>query len=233
MFSEGYTATSGEQLQRRELADEAIRLTRMTRALMPDDGEVAGLLALMLLTQARSRAREGPDGMLIPLAEQDRGGWDRPLLEEGIELIQETMSSSRLGAYQLQAAIAAVHAEAPTATDTDWPQILKLYDLLQALAPSPVVTLNRAVAVAMVDGPSAGLSQLDALLGDRRLGEHHRLASVRAHLQEMAGDTRAARVGYEAAARRTTSIAERRYLQSRADRLRGDVEDAPAAPTRG
>jgi RNA polymerase sigma factor (sigma-70 family) len=233
MFSEGYTATSGEQLQRRELADEAIRLTRMTRVLMPDDGEVAGLLALMLLTQARSGAREGPDGMLIPLAEQDRGGWDRPLLEEGIELIQETMSSSRLGAYQLQAAIAAVHAEAPTATDTDWPQILKLYDLLHAMAPSPVVTLNRAVAVAMVDGPVAGLSQLDALSGDRRLGEHHRLASVRAHLQEMAGDTGAARVGYEAAARRTTSIAERRYLQSRADRLRGDVENAPAAPTKG
>jgi RNA polymerase sigma factor (sigma-70 family) len=233
MFSEGYTATSGEQLQRRELADEAIRLTRMTRALMPDDGEVAGLLALMLLTQARSGAREGPDGMLIPLAEQDRGGWDRPLLEEGIELIQETMASSRLGAYQLQAAIAAVHAEAPTATDTDWPQILKLYDLLQALAPSPVVTLNRAVAVAMVDGPVAGLSQLDALSGDRRLGEHHRLGSVRAHLQEMAGDTRAARVGYEAAARSTTSIAERRYLQSRADRLRGDVENAPPAPTKG
>ena len=233
MFSEGYTATSGEQLQRRELADEAIRLTRMTRALVPDDGEVAGLLALMLLTQARSGAREGPDGMLIPLAEQDRRCWDRPLLEEGLELIRETMSSSRLGAYQLQGAIAAVHAEAPRATDTDWPQILKLYDLLQALAPSPVVTLNRAVAVAMVDGPLAGLSELDALSSDRRVGEHHRLASVRAHLQEMAGDTGAAQVGYEAAARRTTSIAERRYLQSRADRLRGDVENAPAAPTRG
>ena len=165
----------------------------MTRALVPDDGEVGGLLALMLLTQARSGTREGPDGMLIPLAEQDRRCWDRPLLEEGIELIQETMSSSRLGAYQLQAAIAAVGAaEAATATDTDWPQILKLYDLLQALAPSPVVALNRAVAVAMVDGPVAGLSQLDALSGDRRLSEHHRLASVRAHLQEMAGDTRAA-----------------------------------------
>ncbi|HEY6886178.1 MAG TPA: sigma-70 family RNA polymerase sigma factor, partial [Solirubrobacter sp.] len=197
IFNEGYTATSGERLQRRELAHEAIRLTRMTRALLPDDGEVAGLLALMLLTQARSAARDRPDGTLVPLAEQDRGRWDRELLDEGVQLLQETLSSSPLGPYQLQAAIAAVHAEAPTSAETDWPQVLKLYDLLNALAPSPVVTLNRAVAVAMVDGPRAGLDELDALDGDRRLAQHHRLASVRAHLHEMAGDKEAALAEYE------------------------------------
>jgi RNA polymerase sigma factor (sigma-70 family) len=233
MFNEGYTATSGEQLQRRELAREAIRLTRMTRALLPDDGEVAGLLALMLLTQARSDARESFDGMLIPLAEQDRRRWDGALVEEGVGLIEETLSRARLGAYQLQAAIAAVHAEATTAADTDWPQVLKLYDLLHALAPSPVVTLNRAVALAMVDGPHAGLGSLAALASDRRLAEHHRLASVRAHLQEMAGDTQAALAGYEDAARRTGSMPEQRYLQARAQRLRGDVENSPTAPTVG
>jgi RNA polymerase sigma factor (sigma-70 family) len=233
MFNEGYTATSGERLQRRELASEAIRLTRMTRALLPDDGEVAGLLALMLLTQARSGARESSDGALIPLAEQDRLSWDRELLEEGVQLIQESLSRARLGIYQLQAAIAAVHAEAATTADTDWRQILKLYDLLQALAPSPVVTLNRAVALAMVDGPLAGLASLDTLVGDDHLAEHHRLASVRAHLQEMAGDTEAATAGYEDAARRTASIPEQRYLQAQAERLRGDVENPPAAPTSG
>jgi RNA polymerase sigma factor (sigma-70 family) len=233
MFNEGYTATSGEQLQRRELALEAIRLTRMTRALLPDDGEVAGLLALMLLTQARSGARDGGDGTLVPLAEQDRGSWDRALLEEGLQLIRETLSRGRLGAYQLQAAIAAVHAEAATAADTDWPQVLELYDLLDALAPSPVVTLNRAVAVAMVDGPRAALAGLDALGRDRRFAEHHRLASVRAHLHEMAGDTHAALTGYEEAARRTASIPERRFLQAQAERLRGDVENPPTASTSG
>ncbi len=216
IFNEGYTATSGARLQRRELAREAIRLTRMARALLPEDGEVAGLLALMLLTQARSGARDRPDGTLIPLAEQDRLSWDGALLEEGTQLIQRTLSHAPLGPYQLQAAIAAVHAEAPTVDETDWPQVLKLYDLLHALAPSPVVTLNRAVAVAMVDGPRAGLADLDALDGDRRLASHHRLASVRAHLHEMAGDTQAALAGYEDAARRTTSIPEQRYLQAQA-----------------
>ncbi len=233
MFNEGYTATSGERLQRRELAREAIRLTRMVHALMPGDGEVAGLLALMLLTQARSGARERPDGTLIPLAEQDRLSWDGALLEKGVQLIQETLSRAPLGPYQLQAAIAAVHAEAPTAGHTDWPQVLKLYDLLHALAPSPVVTLNRAVAVAMVDGPRAGLADLDALDGDRRLASQHRLASVRAHLHEMAGDTQAAVAGYEDAARRTTSIPEQRYLRAHAERLRVDVENPPTAPTTG
>ena len=233
MFNEGYTATSGEQLQRRELAHEAIRLTRMTRALLPDDGEVAGLLALMLLTQSRSAARESSDGALIPLAEQDRRHWDRALLDEGVALVEDTLSRARLGVYQLQAAIAAVHAEATTAADTDWPQVLKLYDLLDALAPSPVVSLNRAVAVAMVDGPRAGLAHLDALAGDRRLADHHRLASVRAHLQEMAGDNGAALAGYRDAARRATSIPEQRYLQAQAERLRSDVENPSTAPTIG
>jgi RNA polymerase sigma factor (sigma-70 family) len=205
IFNEGYTATSGERLQRRDLAREAIRLTRMTHALLPQDGEVAGLLALMLLTHARSGARERSDGTLVPLAEQDRRSWDGELLQEGTELIQQTLSRAPLGPYQLQAAIAAVHAEAPTAADTDWPQVLKLYDLLDALAPSPVVALNRAVAVAMVDGPRAGLGDLAALDGDGRLALHHRLASVRAHLHEMAGDKQAALAGYEEAARRTTA----------------------------
>jgi RNA polymerase sigma factor (sigma-70 family) len=233
MFNEGYTATSGERLQRRELAREAIRLTRMAHALLPGEGEVAGLLALMLLTEARSGARESPDGTLIPLAEQDRLSWDGALLEEGVRLIQETLSRAPLGPYQLQAAIAAVHAEAPTAVDTDWPQVLKLYDLLHALAPSPVVTLNRAVAVAMVDGPCAGLASLDVLSGDRCLASRHRLASVRAHLHEMVGDTQAAMAGYEDAARRTRSIPEQRYLRAQAERLHGDVENQPTAPTTG
>jgi RNA polymerase sigma factor (sigma-70 family) len=234
MFNEGYTATSGEQLQRRELAGEAIRLTRMLRRLLPDDGEIGGLLALMLLTQARSGARERSDGMLIPLAEQDRRSWDRDLLEEGVQLVRETLSQARLGPYQLQAAIAAVHAEAATAADTDWPQVLELYDLLAVVAPSPVVTLNRAVAVAMVHGPRAGLATLDELAGDRRLADHHRLISVRAHLQEMAGDTHAALSGYDDAARRTASIPEQRYLEAQAQRLRGgDVENSTTAPTIG
>jgi RNA polymerase sigma factor (sigma-70 family) len=233
IFNEGYTATSGERLQRRELTGEAIRLTRMTHALVPADGEVAGLLALMLLTQARSGARENPDGMLIPLAEQDRLRWDAALLKEGVQRTRQTLSRGTVGPYRLQAAIAAVHAEAATAPDTDWVQVLELYNLLHALAPSPVVALNRAVAVAMVDGPRAGLAALGVVSGDRRLVSHHRLASVRAHLLELAGDTRGALAGYEEAARRTTSIPEQRYLRARAHRLHAHVEKAPAAPTVG
>jgi predicted RNA polymerase sigma factor len=233
IFNEGWAAGSGDRLVRGELCVEAIRLGRLLHGLMPDDPEVAGLLALMLLTQSRSAARESSDGALIPLAEQDRHSWDRALVGEGVALVEDALSRARLGAYQLQAAIAAVHAEATTAADTDWPQVLKLYDLLEALAPSPVVSLNRAVAVAMVEGPRAGLAHLDALAGDRRLADHHRLASVRAHLQEMAGDTQSALAGYRDAARRATSIPEQRYLEAQAERLRGDVENPSTAPTIG
>ena len=219
IFNEGYTATSGSDLQRPDLTAEAIRLTREVHRLLPDDGEVEGLLALMLLTDARRAARTGPGGELIPLAEQDRGLWNRAAIEEGAALVSDALSRAPLGPYQLQAAIAAVHAEAQRADDTDWPQIAKLYELLAASWPSPVVTLNRAVAVAMVDGPTAGLDMLEALDGDDRMTEQHRLVAVRAHLLEMAGDTEAARAGYRAAARRTASLPEQRYLEGRAARL--------------
>jgi RNA polymerase sigma factor (sigma-70 family) len=219
IFNEGYTATSGFDLQRPDLTAEAIRLTREVHRLLPDDGEVAGLLALMLLTDARRAARTGPGGDLIPLAEQDRGLWNGAAIEEGAALVTDALSRAPLGPYQLQAAIAAVHAEAHRAEDTDWPQIAKLYELLAASWPSPVVTLNQAVAVAMVDGPRAALDMLEALDGDDRMSEHHRLAAVRAHLLEMAGDTEAARAGYRAAARRTASVPEQRYLEARAARL--------------
>ncbi len=219
IFNEGYTATSGPELQRVELATEAIRLARAVRLLLPEDGEVAGLLALMLLTDARRAARARPDGTLIPLAEQDRGSWDRDAIDEGVTLITETLAKAPVGPYQLQAAIAAVHAEAPNADETDWPQILGLYQILERLAPNPMVTLNHAVALAMVEGPQAGLDRLASLDGDNRVAKHHRLDAVRAHLHEMAGDHAAAREAYRAAARRTTSIPERRYLESRAARL--------------
>ncbi|WP_327581167.1 sigma-70 family RNA polymerase sigma factor [Nonomuraea sp. NBC_00507] len=219
IFNEGYTATSGPELHRTELTSEAIRLARAVHRLLPGDGEVAGLLALMLLTEARRPARTGPDGRLIPLAEQDRSLWDRRLVDEGVELVTKALSTTVLGPYQLQAAIAAVHDEAPTAEETDWPQILALYGVLSGLDDNPVVKLNHAVAVAMVRGPRAGLELLDRLAADERMTRHHRLAAVRAHLLEMAGDRAAAMEGYREAARLTTSLPERHYLEDRADRL--------------
>lgn len=222
IFNEGYTASAGPNLHRTDLTGEAIRLTRAVHRLRPDDGEVAGLLALMLLTDARRPARTGPDGGLIPLAKQDRGRWDQGAIQEGGALITAALARAPLGPYQLQAAIAAVHAEAARAEETDWPQILALYALLERVAPGPMVTLNRAVAVAMARGPRAGLDLLTALDADGWLAGHHRLDAVRAHLLEMAGDAVAARASYRNAARRATSLPEQRYLESRAARLTDD-----------
>ncbi|HEX4250581.1 MAG TPA: DUF6596 domain-containing protein [Pseudonocardia sp.] len=219
IFNEGYTTSSGPELQRADLAAEAIRLTRAVHRLLPEDAEVAGLLALMLLTDARRPARTTADGALVPLAEQDRSRWHRPAIEEGVGLVEAAMSRGALGPYQLQAAIAAVHVEAARAQDTDWPQIAVLYRILERISPNPMVTLNRAIAVAMTDGPAAGLELLRALGEDRRMAEHYRLAAVRAHLLEMAGDAVAARDAYELAARRTASLPEQRYLTARAARL--------------
>ena len=219
VFNEGYTASSGARLHRSELTTEAIRLTRQLRDRLPDDGEVAGLLALMLLTDARRPARAGPDGALIPLAEQDRGVWDAEAIAEGVSLITSARSAAPIGPYQLQAAIAAVHAEAASSKDTDWKQILGLYELLRVMAPGPMRTLNRVVALAMVQGPQAGLRELDTAQAQPGLAGHHRVDAVRAHLLDVAGEPDAARRAYLLAARRTLSIPEQRYLEARAAQL--------------
>jgi RNA polymerase sigma factor (sigma-70 family) len=220
MFNEGYVATSGPHLQRRDLTADAVRLTRLLHRLLPGDSEVAGLLALLLLTEARRDARTGPGGALIPLDEQDRSAWDRDLIAEGVALITRTLAGTReLGPYQLQAAIAAVHDEAERVEETDWAQILALYRLLEGVSPNPVVALNRAVAQAMVDGPRAGLAALEELGRDERMARHHRLHAVRAHLLELAGEPGPARESYRTAARYATSVPEKRYLERRAAAL--------------
>ncbi len=219
IFNEGYVASAGPQAQRLDLSHEAIRLTRALHDLLPLDGEVAGLLALMLLTDARRAARTGPDEELIPLTKQNRSLWDRKEISEGIALITATLSKGSIGAYQLQAAIAAVHDEAALAEDTDWPQVLALYGLLKRMSDNPMVALNHAVAAAMVHGPSAGLDLLETLDQDGRLAGHHRLDAVRAHLLEMAGQPEAAIVHYRLAAARTSSLPERNYLLTQAARL--------------
>ena len=219
IFNEGYVSSIGPQLQRLDLAREAIRLTRCMKNLLPEIAEVAGLLALMLLTHARRVARTGPDEELIPLTKQDRNLWDRAEITEGIELLSAALSKGSLGLYQLQAAIAAVHDEAARAEDTDWPQILALYELLKRVSPSPMVTLNHAIAAAMVHGPAKGLELLSTLDRDSRLAGHYRLHAVRAHLLEMTGDYEGAIRNYRIAAARTTSIPERNYLMAQAAQL--------------
>ena len=217
IFNEGYTSSIGPALHRSELSGEAIRLMRGLHHALPEDGEVAGLLALMLLTDARRPARSGPEGELIPLAQQDRSLWDRRLAREGVILITEALGRGAVGEYQLQAAIAAVHDEAVRAEDTDWQQILTLYGLLERMSGNPMVALNRAVAAAMVHGPASGLQLLESL--EQPLGGHYRIDAVRAHLLEMEGDEDAAAAHYRAAASRTTSIPEQHYLTLQAARL--------------
>jgi RNA polymerase sigma factor (sigma-70 family) len=220
IFNEGYTVSSGGDLHRADLANEAIRLTRMVHAQLPEDGEVTGLLALMLLTHARRDARTTAAGDLVPLDEQDRTTWDRGMIDEGVELVKASLVGPVLGPYLLQAAIAATHADAATAEETDWPQVHALYLILERIAPNPMVTLNRAIALAETNGPQAGLALLATLDDDERMARHHRLLSVRAHLLEKTGDTTGAYEHYQRAAKATASIAEQRYLRSRANQLR-------------
>jgi len=216
IFTEGHTATAGDALVRNELCAEAIRLGRLLRRLLPAEPEVGGLLAQMLLTDARRAARTGPSGQLVPLAEQDRDRWDRAAIAEGIALVTESLGRRRPGPYQLQAAISAVHAEAGSYDDTDWPQILALYGVLDRLADDPMVTLNRAVALAQVAGPDAALSLVEKAAADPRVAGHHRVHSVRAHLLQAAGRLDEAAEQYRTAARRTLSTPERQYLLRRA-----------------
>ncbi|MGW3344925.1 RNA polymerase sigma factor [Nonomuraea rubra] len=230
IFNEGYASTSGPDLHRAELAAEAIRLARMVHRLLPDDPEAAGLLALMLLTDARRPARTGRDGALVPMAEQDRTLWNAAFIAEGVELVTNALSRGAPGPYQLQAAIAALHDEAPTAEETDWPQITALYELLMRGTDNPMIALNHAVAVAMARGPGAGLDLLDGLAGDDRLSGDHRLYAVRAHLLEMSGDDEGARAAYKEAAERAMSLPQQRYLHARAARLESDVPDGDPDP---
>jgi RNA polymerase sigma factor (sigma-70 family) len=219
IFTEGYAATTGPRLHRVELSTEAIRLARMVHKALPDDAEVAGLLALMLLIDARRAARTTGDGELVPLAEQDRRLWNADDIAEGVALITEALLRGTPGSYQLQAAIAAIHDESPSAEETDWRQIKALYELLLQLADNPIIALNHVVAVAMVDGAATGLQQLETLATDKQLAEDHRLYAVRAHLLEMTGDAAAAREAYRAAARRASNLTQQRYLNRRAARL--------------
>lgn len=228
IFNEGYTSSSGTQIQRPELAKEAIRLARMLHKSLPDETEAAGLLGLMLLTDARRNARTSPDGELIPLSKQDRTVWDQAEISEGVALVTSALSKGAIGPYQLQAAIAAVHDEAARSEDTDWPQILALYDLLKRMSDNPMVALNYAVAAAMVFGPAKGLALIEELAAEGRLAGHHRLDAARAHLEEMAGNFKAATDHYRIAASRTTSVPERDYLLAQAARL-SDAQ-APSSP---
>ena len=224
IFNEGYVTSTGSELTRTELSGEAIRLARLVRERLPEETEVAGLLALMLLTDARRSARTGSRGDLIPLSEQDRTLWDRSKIAEGVALLSEALPKGSIGPYQLQAAVAAVHDEAESWERTDWPQIAALYSLLGRIADNPMVKLNYAVAVAMVDGPATGLTLLDQLEADGRLTGHHRFYGVRAHLLERSGDTEAALADYQRAAAGTTSLPERDYLLTQAARLRESAQ---------
>lgn len=219
VFNEGYSTSSGPDLQRTDLTAEAIRLMRLVHQLSPAEGEVAGLLALMLLTDARRAARTAPDGSLVPLGQQRRDLWNAAQIAEGVRMITRALGSAPIGPYQLQAAIAAVHDESLSEAETDWTQILALYGVLDRVSPGPVVTLNRAVAVAMVHGPRAGLAVIGTLETDDRINHSHRLHAVRAHLLELAGETRLAREAYQQAARLTANLPEQRYLATRAAHL--------------